>query len=546
MPASSVQIAADAENFFQAHRFARKRLLALTYEFNGPVVERAFAAVWKTGAQIDVIAGVEYQEAVTNGMRVWRARWPGTFHPKIICLLADAHVRIGLGSANLTAGGLGENLEVWRYFEGKKDRCVLSGVRKFLEQLLKKNIVPKGAKMEEFVAALPEGDGEDLLSTLSGSLYSQVTQRVTKARHVDIVSPIYGSPSRLVSALKKKTGGTYRLYTGGPVPRIDGISEYFELKRGENNADDETAGVAIPVHAKMYAFEGQTHVDLFWGSANLSHPAWSAKNKRANIEFLVHSRVSTPGWQAFRKHLPGNHRWKKITHNGAAPKLKLVPEGRGWALLHASVEGGRVWIEANQSRKDVSLELRGEERHSAQTLTLTFGRDGAADVCSDVAESLGFRGHGDGPRCLRWRVGAQDAWRLIPVNRLDLADRGMQELDLAQQLFQEYAGRLLPRPPGSLGHRGDDTIDDDQAAFSPDEEELMQFPHQGALDRFVLEWRAIARRLDQACEGNGQLRDNRVAQVLLRIVDEAKRAPNDWPAYRQAFVRGLLERSWPK
>ena len=32
-------------------------------------------------------------------------------------------------------------------------------------------------------------------------------------------------------------------------------------------------------HAKISAFHGSDHVDLFWGSANLSYRAWMAKGR---------------------------------------------------------------------------------------------------------------------------------------------------------------------------------------------------------------------------------------------------------------------------
>ncbi|MHB1512317.1 MAG: hypothetical protein ACYCVM_11220 [Acidiferrobacter sp.] len=531
----------------------------MTYEFNAQVFERAFAPLAKMGILMDVVAGTECGDPMGR-MRVWRARWPGTFHPKMLCLLAGARVRICLGSANLTAGGLGENLEVWRYFEGKRDQSVLSGVRDFLCLLQGKKILPDKVNVEEIIKALPKGRGApDFLSTLTGPLDKQVTSRVGRVERADIISPINGDPSQLVGALKDKTGGKYCLYTGDQVPCIDGISEYFKLERRGEEAGDEAVGdaplgrpragarlAAMPVHAKVYAFYRRGHVDLFWGSANLSYSAWSAAGERANVDFLVHSRVSHKAWLTFRKKLPQNHTWKKAEPNGRPPKVK--ENGGGWALLHACEEQGHIRIYANKLCSHVSLQLRGDKRPLKQTLT--FDEEGAVDLSCSVAERLGFLPNSDGPRVLHWRIGVATPWRQIPVNRLDaLQDETRQEmLDLAQQLFQEYTGRPLRRSiaPPTDGRVLAVTEDLEMVASNEEEKELGQSNHQAALDRFVLEWRAIARRIHDACEGNEGLLRCRIEQVHQRILSEAKRLPEIWPEYRQVFVHEIMERPWQK
>ena len=58
------------------------------------------------------------------------------FHPKVICLLADGQVCVGLGSANLTSSGMAENLEAWAWFNAPEDHPVLAGVRRFLQEMI--------------------------------------------------------------------------------------------------------------------------------------------------------------------------------------------------------------------------------------------------------------------------------------------------------------------------------------------------------------------------------------------------------------------------
>lgn len=132
--------------------------------------------------QVDVITGKNCEGSTTRA-HFWRARWAGTFHPKIIYLLANERVCVGLGSANLTSGGLGENLETWRYFvEDEEGHDVLAGARKFLEQLKKEGALPTKVEIEEFILALPESKTtvDSFLSSLEGSLLDQVVSRIRK------------------------------------------------------------------------------------------------------------------------------------------------------------------------------------------------------------------------------------------------------------------------------------------------------------------------------------------------------------------------------
>src|SRR5579862_6092364 len=112
MAAPRIQIPAYVEHFFRTHRKGRRRLLALTYEFDPSAFERAFESILRQDVQVDIVAGVAFS-GTSSDARLWGARWPGTFHPKMLCLLANDVVSIGLGSANMTSSGLRENLETW-------------------------------------------------------------------------------------------------------------------------------------------------------------------------------------------------------------------------------------------------------------------------------------------------------------------------------------------------------------------------------------------------------------------------------------------------
>lgn len=546
MPIREVQIPSRVEKFFQEERHGRRRMLALTYEFDPAAFERAFAAVLRRPILVDVVAGRECEGSTTRA-RFWRARWSGTFHPKMIVLLANSRVCVGLGSANLTSSGLGENLETWCYFEGNENRAVLSGVRDFLKTLDTRRAFPSKVEIEEFIGALPKSkQPHAVFSTLHGPLLSQVVSRVRKpVRQVDIITPINCDPTSVVRQLRRTIGGKeYRLYTDKePVPRIYGITKSHTLKRPERDEEGDGLRAISLAHAKVYAFDNGKTVDMFWGSANLSYSAWLAKGNRANVELLVHSRTSSKEWFSFRdKSLPRGHRWVVVDATGKPPQFPEERQTIGWQLLHAQLERGEVWLEANKPG-NVHLLLKAENCGQSFKCMLKFTAIGAC-LPKRVRDSLGFS-RDQAPRFLQWSLGSRRRWFKIPVNRLDLIGEDGGSTDLAQQLFWEFTGRTLPRSDHRTNAKFPEENSPDRPDLSEEEEELTRSEHQGDLDRFVLEWRTIARRVAQSSRGNDDLRLHHIASVKKRIDIEARISPKKWPDFKRSFVHRLLEREWP-
>jgi hypothetical protein len=544
MALRQVEILSPVEEFFRENRQGRRRLLALTYEFDPAAFERAFAKVLTWPIQVDVVAGKGCEGSTTRA-RFWRACWPGTFHPKMICLLANTHVAVGLGSANLTSGGLGENLEIWRYFEGQEDHVVLGGVRDLLKRLDERHVFPRAVAIEEFIEAMPTSKvPHALLTTLHGSLLPQVVSRVGRSvRHVDMVTPINCDPTDVIKRLRHNVGGEeYRLYTDKePVPYIQGITKSYSLERPERDEHREGVRAVSLAHAKIYAFDGDKNVDLFWGSANLSYSAWLARGKRANADFLVHTRTSSKEWSLLRdKSLPIGHKWKIAPVKGKPPREPVERESR-WQLLHAFVQNDEVWLEANRLGS-VHLLLKEDISSRPLKCSLSFMACGAC-LPAKVRAGLGF-GRDHAPKFLWWSVASGRKWFKIPVNRLDLVGEDRSTADLAQQLFWEFTGRLLPRPVRSPEAPSLKKKPPHPPDVSADEDELTKSEHQGDLDRFVLEWRAIARRVAQSCGANDALRRHRIASIMKRIDLDSRPSLKNWPKFKRDFVRQLLERPW--
>jgi hypothetical protein len=549
-----VDIGGTAEEFFRSRRLGagrtRLRLLALTYEFNLRAFERAFDNILQWPIMVDVVAGAREKSPADGGansrLRIWRTVWKGTFHPKLLLLLSKDEVVVGIGSANLTSAGLGERLETWRYFTAADSPDLLAGIRSFLSLAMDRNIIPPEVNGKEFVEALPlpMSTRMPLFSTVHGRLVDQVLEAISgHVTRVDVISPIEGDPTPVIAKLRSGLVGRpeFHLYSNDPVPVIRGISAYHMLVRPRTDARGGADKLRIlsTVHAKIFAFESATHVDVFWGSANLSQPAWLAQGSGANVDLLVHSRVSSKQWQKLRDGLPPGHKWAPVT----PVRDPVTPEPRlpaGLQLLHATISKGFVSVAATET-DSVIVGLR--TAYGKVRCELTFADDGSevrATLSPECAKILGLPACSP-PRFLDVKLPGA-TWEKIPLNDLDRVPGDSEARNLEDLLLWEYAGRTFKRKRG-----GDTRTSSDLGDGTPslDEEELAKFDYQGELDEFVLNWRVIARRIALSSGSNTGLADVRRRDTLDRIERDAAANPEKWPQYKREFVKRLLERSCP-
>ena len=526
-----LQVPRFVNDFFRRAPGGRRRLVGLTYRLNASAFEHHFSQVLSKPIQVDVVCG-EPATTTNARYRIWPANWHGTFHPKVLLMMANDRVAVGLGSANLTPEGIAENLESWSFFDHSDDSPVLRGVRHLLERLLEMDVVPDQLDLAEFSACLPESvEPSALLSTLDGRLFDQVISRLPgSVRRLDIVSPISTDPTDLISAMRQHLSlSDVRLFTDAPAAEIAGVDTYWAPR-----AKGQVARKLAKVHSKLFAFQTGDRVDLFWGSANLSCAAWLCSGKNANVDLLVHSQVSAKEWWAFLRCLPDKHKWVTVTPRPLTLPVDDRNTGR-WRLLYGILEDGELRLRASGSG---IIDLRLRTAFRSVTVRLEFRHEECV-LERKLSIWLGFHGP-DAPTVLEWRV-TSDTWRSVPVNHLDSTVNGSDSnSDLAGTLFQAYAGRPLPMKsrgtPTRTGANGGPGFDE--------EKELTRSLHQGELDKFVLRWRLVAKALSAASKDNSDVRKHRVADALKRIGREAHVRPECWPTYRRQFVQELLEGSW--
>jgi hypothetical protein len=206
-------------------------------------------------------------------------------------------------------------------------------------------------------------------------------------------------------------------------------------------------------------------------------------------------------------------------------------------LLNAVWDGRKLLLEASQPCI-VKFWLRTEESRKIQVI-LEF-KNGTAAVSASAARHLGFSS-GAAPQVLEYALRNRGPWRELAVNVPSHISAGLGGCDVAALLFWQYTGRGFPGSNGSsapIAASGDASKD---AEVDNEEEELTRSLHQGALDRFVLQWRLNIHRI-VACSGkNRDLLKKRMAEARRLIDTESEERPELWPTERREFVEDLFE-----
>jgi hypothetical protein len=208
-------------------------------------------------------------------------------------------------------------------------------------------------------------------------------------------------------------------------------------------------------------------------------------------------------------------------------------------LLNASWDGRKLLLEA--SRPGIqTIWLRTPAARKLR-LKLNF-RSGQTKLSTKIAGRLGISA-GPLPDALEYALRERGPWQRIAVNVMNRISAGSSNCDVAELLFWRYTGRLLPgsflETPRVACESGEDAIE----TLDHEEEELTKSAHQGALDRFVLQWRLNVRRIT-ACSGNNfGLMRQRFEEAKRLISTEAEQKPEKWPRYRLEFVSTLFQQA---
>lgn len=489
-----------------------------------------------------------------------RCRGAGVFHPKLVLLVAGKRRLVGIGSANLTAGGLGGNLELMLFADDRAEagRRVLAGAAAFLDALLESAAVsfPESARrfLRLVLAGLPRSRGDAVLHSLSVPLLDQM-QRVSKvavgqARRVSIVSPWHSnarSPdatdASAIRRIEHKLGKPVVLYTDGRSGRGPDVGSAIEVRvraeRASSDEDDDApyARRPIRVHAKAYLVEGTRAAALFIGSPNCTHPALTmTAAKGGNVEVLVGTRLGVSEISAFRRDLDDLFAPAVGRFVASAPPRPTAAQGRILAgCLLKTRAGRRLELQVAGVRPG---DVRVAGRVGGRVLTVPVRR-ATGIVTDDRALRLLFA-----DRRLPERASASwgsvlwehvaGRWLPFPVT-VPLQGGGDSDPDgLLEDILLEEVGAWLPAPNGEIEEQEEHEANDVNDDALSEEAALAETRHQGRLDRLAVAVALLRRRILRAKAGTAY------ARARLELLREQVRRMDLEPGLRR-IVLGYLD-----
>ncbi len=251
-----------------------------------------------------------------------RLAGPGVFHPKLLLLQAGRRVLVGVGSANLTPGGLGSNLELMLFEDNRSEDggALARSAVVFLEALGREPRITLTTSACRFLArvsaSLPRAERGPLLHSLHGPPLEQLRRtRPSGVRRAIVVSPWHSSAASprgvepaVLTAVTRALGARPVVHTEGvrdgaihrgpdlgkgiPVRVLDARAISDDGEEDRAAADDASAAAVVrrpaTLHAKAYVAVARRGGVLWFGSASCTIPALQARASRSgNVELLV-------------------------------------------------------------------------------------------------------------------------------------------------------------------------------------------------------------------------------------------------------------------
>lgn len=440
-----------------------------------------------------------------------RLKGPGVFHPKLFLLQAGAHILVGAGSANLTAGGLGGNLELMLFAsnDGADGRLLASSAASFLRELQAsvRVILPKTARrfLARVCASLPCEDSRPgpLLHSLSAPLLDQMRDgRPRGTRSISVVSPWHSSTAsttgvepKVVSAIRAAFKNTPVIYTEGvrrKAPPLGANTQVRVLKDREAEQDGDLDASEAPddapprratrLHAKAYLAVGARRATLWVGSANCTNPALLRPAEAGgNVELLVRVAMTHAEARAVQSDL--DELFEEAQGVLAQPKATAIPVATGMVLCGRVAKGGHPLVLELLSG---ARRVRVARARGAKPLVVS-GTKGTAIISGTTLTHL-CAPSGVPPSVLWEVVGA--SYIPFPVSQSLVPDEGSAE-ELLTDLLDELAGRTPASARGRLRVARQDAAPERDTEL----ELLTKTEHQGQLDRLGVRVALLRRHL---------------------------------------------------
>jgi ribosome-associated translation inhibitor RaiA len=477
-----------------------------------------------------------------------RCKRGGVFHPKLVLLRAGKYVRACFGSANITDGGLGTNLELWTETESSE---ILAGLQRFIRQVADSSdlAIDDGARRSigRALCGLRQLGTPSVWSSLDEPFSLRLSQGPERhAKRATVISPMYAGPGGIGGARKAISARDVQLYTDASVTVPASTVFVYDPPHPADQEKADPDSFPQTLHAKAYVFHSPGRGDsLAWmGSANFTKQALTKSvAKGGNVELMV--RTPLPADEADGLSADLRSLFKKQKDTDAPAKRQMTPphpistilaceiaERRGspQLIVYTSFPSGHVTLEHEKRRLSVTIKAgRGVATgpglaHFLPRLDLSAENLSAAQVL-----------------VVYQRIGKVTVPVVVNVPHVPSESDGADAHSSIDALIDDLLGRV--RVPVVSASSDDDTEGDSEEdevasiddAVSELERRLDEVHHRGELDQLAVK-AAMLKKLATRTAAAGFERDEIVTEILRVLLAAC-------PRHLQATIRRLFDKS---
>jgi hypothetical protein len=523
------------DEFVRQHgRFTPRWAIVLTYEIDLDRLGAVLRPLTRRGRCFRCVV-ISDQATLEEALKRCRTQLPGAvnlhpircsrggvFHPKLVFLRAGRHVRACFGSANITAGGMGSNLELWTFTESAE---ILGGIQHFLRALIQ----CPDLGMDDGVRRSLKRATAGLVGNETGSVWSSLQESFAsrlksgperRASRATIISPMCATEGGIKAAREAVPSTQVKLYTNAAV-RVSRSSVFVYSPPHVADQPDDAQPFPSDLHAKAYVFRPAAGGAVFaWtGSANFTAQALTKTvAKGGNVELMVRTVLPKDEADALDTDL------KELFENGNGlagttyPRVEAPPRAKGTILacelvgseheprlrIHTTQRQGRLVLKNLGRRVNVMIE-NGQGIVKGAALRRLLPEFDALAARVFVIHQL---------------VGGEEIPVVVNVPHVppDDAAEGHSHSSI-DALLDDLLGRV-PISRSNVESDDDNEDGDDVGHDGGDEPDMTEFErpldqvrHQGEIDRLAVK-AALLKRLAVKVTERGAERRSMFADVL--------------------------------
>ncbi len=463
-----------------------------------------------------------------------RLKRGGVFHPKLVLLRAGRHVRACFGSANVTDGGLGTNLEIWT---DSQDAEVVAGLVRFLYELVQSPdlVVDDGARrsVRRALSGVDARSTRAIWSSLDESFARRIQSSHDRHAHrVTVISPLYASEGGLKTARAAIPAAEVHLYTDLPATVPNTTVHVYEPPHAADQPDDDPESFPRTLHAKAYVFQRRREgaASAWLGSANFTAQALTKSLAQGgNVEILVRTELPKDEVDALETDL--RFLFKKRKGIDASPPLDTSAAPRPHATVVACELLGdgadrRLIVHAIVQQGDVALENQKYKGRQRRQVWVRI-KNGQGVVEGTKLNAL-LDPSGACPIVLHQRLRGGSFPVIVNVPHVP-PDSGAEASPQASldALLDDLIGRVRVAPQVTGGDEdandapekddeGDDADSDDYG------KQLDEVRHQGELDQLAVK-AALLKRLVMRANASGSERESMLREYFPTLLNACPR-----------------------